>query len=420
MVNLMLGNCLDKLKELEDNSVDSIVTDPPYEIGFMGKKWDNSGIAYNVDMWKECLRVLKPGGHLLSFGGTRTYHRMTTAIEDAGFEIRDMIEWVYGSGFPKSFNIGKGIDKKEGNERIVVSKDKSGKSSRAFQSMENTTAGVYEIDKGTSKFEGFGSALKPAHEPICLARKKISEKTIVDNVLKWGTGGINIDKSRIGFQSDSDKDNFNYCSEGINRQKSSNAIFDNNKIIGNHNLNDSRQEGRFPANFIHDCSDEVKDCFPESKGMSGGGQGNGWHKKHTEYDKTSQIRNDSGSAARYFKSIIYQAKSSKKEKNEGLDDFEDKIKTTMATKGGTSNIPSKGMERFETITKNNHPTVKPINLMEYLINMITPTQGIVLDPFTGSGSTGVAAVKNNFSFIGIEMDEDYIKIAEARINHFKK
>jgi site-specific DNA-methyltransferase (adenine-specific) len=199
------GDCLEELKTLEDNSVDSIVTDPPYELGFMGKSWDNTGIANNVEMWKECLRVLKPGGHLLAFSGTRTYHRMTVAIEDAGFEVRDMIEWVYGQGFPKSLNIGKAVDKLQGNEREEFVRNNgagtsvSGKKTiygSGLSKADNDTSEFIDT-KGTSEWEGWGTALKPAHEPICMARKPLAEKTVAENCLKWGTGGINIDESRV-------------------------------------------------------------------------------------------------------------------------------------------------------------------------------------------------------------------------------
>ena len=204
IIMILHGDCLEKLKELKENSVDSIVTDPPYELGFMGKSWDSTGIANNVEMWKECLRVLKPGGHLLAFSGTRTYHRMASAIEDAGFEVRDMIEWVYGSGFPKSLNIGKAVDKLQGNEREVIGKQTN------IANKGNNNDGRYnwntenqkridsiDITKGTSEWEGWGTALKPAHEPICMARKPLSEKSVAENCLKWGTGGINIDESRV-------------------------------------------------------------------------------------------------------------------------------------------------------------------------------------------------------------------------------
>ena len=202
MNKIIQGDCLDKLKELEDNSIDSIVTDPPYELGFMGKSWDSTGIANNKDMWAECLRVLKPGGHLLAFSGTRTYHRMASAIEDAGFEVRDMIEWVYGSGFPKSLNIGKAVDKLQGNERKIVGEKRTpdgktwserrpnGDITGYVGNGENKKENTQGIEtKGTSEWEGWGTALKPAHEPICMARKPLSEKTVAENCLKWGTDG---------------------------------------------------------------------------------------------------------------------------------------------------------------------------------------------------------------------------------------
>jgi site-specific DNA-methyltransferase (adenine-specific) len=271
MNKVIQGDCLEKLKELEDNSVDSIVTDPPYHLvsivkrfgkegsapakegkdgsfkrlsgGFMGKTWDGvdengKGIAYNVDMWKECLRVLKPGGHLLAFGGTRTYHRMAVAIEDAGFEVRDMIEWVYSTGFPKSHNIGKSVDKLQGNEREWVGKNpawRKGNGEGATTSTGWAKPQRPDITKGTSEWEGWGTALKPAHEPICMARKPLSEKTVASNVLKYGTGGINIDDSRVEGQVPVRSD----------FGKESNSIFG---INSRHP--DGFREGRFPANLI--------------------------------------------------------------------------------------------------------------------------------------------------------------------------
>ena len=279
MNKIIQGDCLDKLKELEDNSIDSIVTDPPYELGFMGKSWDNTGIANNKDMWAECLRVLKPGGHLLAFSGTRTYHRMASAIEDAGFEVRDMIEWVYGSGFPKSLNIGKAVDKLQGNEREVVGKSNR-HNSYAQSDIINPqgNGGIPDLTKGTSEWEGWGTALKPAHEPICMARKPLSEKTVAENCLKWGTGGINIDESRVGTEE--------ITSVGsLGKRKFQPGLGENNPVVvtGTH-------IGRFPANLIHDNSEEVRECFPNE-------------------------------SERFFKSIIYQAKASKSERNKGCEDL---------------------------------------------------------------------------------------------------
>ena len=388
------GDCLEKLKELPENSIDSIVTDPPYELGFMGKSWDNTGIANNPLMWAECLRVLKPGGHLLAFSGTRTYHRMAVAIEDAGFEVRDMIEWVYGSGFPKSLNIGKVTDKflKTGNASWNGTGDSSNgalgysklqhKQDYRPEDYSNRHQNKDEITEEQAKqWEGWGTALKPAHEPICMARKPLGEKTVAENVLKYGTGGINIDESRVDGKTEI-------------HSNGKRSMYGGNSLLESKTHNDKtevKDYGRFPANLIHDNSEEVRECFPETKSgklksdcyekdrendsMFAGGE----NFTHKGYDA------DSGNASRFFKSIIYQAKASKSER----------------TAQGT-------------IT-NQHPTIKPIALMEYLIKMITPKGGIVLDPFAGSGSTLVAAKQNGFQYIGIEMTEEYIPIINARL-----
>ena len=371
-IYLILGDCLEKLKELPENSVDSIVTDPPYELGFMGKSWDNTGIANDKNMWAECLRVLKPGGHLLAFSGTRTYHRMAVAIEDAGFEVRDMIEWVYGSGFPKSLNIGKAVDKLQGNEREYISTTvrTTHKEGTSYEWAGGNDTGICDYTKGNSEYEGWGTALKPAHEPICMARKPLAEKTVAENCLKWGTGGINVDESRVSgeykWRASDSKEKGDIFKEG--------------------SFGEQSPLGRFPANLIHDNSEEVRECFPESKSA-------GKYKEDKlntfKPDKamfalgyqTNAYAGDSGNASRFFKSIIYQAKASKSNRGEG----------------------------------NNHPTVKPIALMEYLIKMVTPKGGIVLDPFMGSGSTGVACMQNSYQFIGIELELEYMKIAEQRL-----
>ena len=349
-MTVLVGDCREVMQTMADNSVDAIVTDPPYELGFMGKSWDSTGVAYDVTVWQECLRVLKPGGHLLAFGGSRTYHRLAVAIEDAGFQIRDQIMWVYGSGFPKSLNIGKAIDKAEAKE-----------------------------------WEGWGTALKPAHEPIVLARKPL-DGTVANNVLTHGVGGINIDGCRVG--------------EGTGETKTVQYP----DIRGNNYNNASgtveytvTSQGRFPANFIHDGSDEVLELFPT--------------------DKPNQ------SAARFF----YCAKASKKDRNEGLDGFEEK----QTTGGGGLTADFRDDGSLETASAggkygsikakqtNHHPTVKPTDLMRYLCRLITPPEGIVLDPFTGSGSTGKAATLEGFTFIGIEQLAEYAEIANARIKAAK-
>ena len=347
---IICGDCLEVMKLIPDNSVDSIVTDPPYELGFMGKSWDSTGIANSIELWRQCLRVLKPGGYLLSFSATRTYHRMASAIEDAGFEIRDMIEWVYGSGFPKSLNIGKAVDKLQGNKREVFKYEHWGRQNRSYQPSgnpfnfdKNKVKLVQYKSKGNSPWEGWGTALKPAHEPICMARKPISEKNIAENVLKWGTGGINIDDCRIPLKGERQP-------TGSGKPSKNGVTYNLAIKSGGNGGNRTPQQGRWPVNFIHDGSEEVLELFPET---------------------------NSNSPARFF----YCAKASRKERGEN----------------------------------NNHPTVKPLALMQYLVRLVTPPNGIVLDPFVGSGTTCMAAKKIGRDFIGIEKEPDYVAIAEARI-----
>ena len=426
MNKLILGNSLEKLKELEDNSIDSIVTDPPYELGFMGKSWDNTGIANNPDLWRECLRVLKPGGHLLAFSGTRTYHRMAVAIEDAGFEVRDMIEWVYGSGFPKSLDVSKAIDKAAGAQREVVGQHNAPAKSIYTQTGVSLSKEVYITAPSTDaakQWEGWGTALKPSHEPICMARKPISEKTVAQNVLKYGTGGINIDESRV---ENTGKSTLRPLGKSA-YQKGGGIV--NGGVAGTHEVENEfgggHDGGRFPANLIHDNSDKVKDCFPETKSSGDPNRfaktNGGWAVSKFNKAPVSNIPADSGSASRFFKSIIYNPKASKAERNKGCENLDikqnlqglDNRGRTLEREDGSKTL----VDRFsKTPAKNNHPTVKPIALMEYLIKMITPKGGTVLDPFMGSGSTGVAAKKNNYNFIGIDMTPEYLEIAKARIN----
>ena len=429
---LMLGDNIESLKKLPDNSIDSIVTDPPYGLSFMGKKWDYD--VPSVQFWKEVYRVLKPGGHILSFGGTRTYHRMVVNIEDAGFEIRDQVMWLYGSGFPKSHNIGKAVDKIEGNEREVVGKlenyqDKRGLNGQTENVMENAKPRIdLDITKGQSKYEGWGSSLKPANEPICVARKPLSEKTIADNVIKWGTGGINIDGCRISI-GDEKVSRLN-----IPYEHKSNNMFGggNDNRFGKETMSNDGVEGRFPANIILD--ETAAELLDEQSGIST------TNHKGNRTDKgvvagvngfgrgTEVARQDKGGSSRFF----YVAKVSKKERNLGLDHFEE---TTSGGKGhgldrrcshcNTSMLKPEDCkcEEPDWITppkKNTHPTLKPINLMTYLCRLVTPEGGIVLDPFMGSGSTGISALLEGFRFVGMEMDKDYFKIAEARIESYEE
>jgi site-specific DNA-methyltransferase (adenine-specific) len=407
--NLFSGNSLEVLPFIADNSIDSVVTDPPYELGFMGKSWDSTGIANDPKLWKEVLRVLKPGGHILAFGGSRTYHRMAVAIEDAGFEIRDQIMWVYGSGFPKSLNIDKAIDKAAGVEREVVGSRvahdiRNNNLMEATQGLNRGTM-IYEYTKATTKeakqWQGWGTALKPAHEPIVLARKPV-EGTVANNVLTYGVGGLNIDGTRVG-------------SEIMQKTTSTGEVVIENRAMSGPNygrIPDGEVQGRFPANFIHDGSDEVIELFPRAKGgaypakrgtSNIGAFGDGG----THKDKPNQARvmGDDGSAARFF----YCAKASKRDRNDGLDEFENKARPTMGN--GIGGQPNQQIEN----NKNHHPTVKPTDLMQYLCRLITPPNGTILDPFLGSGSTGKAAMYEGFNFVGIELTDEYLPIAKARI-----
>lgn len=548
MIDLRLGDCLAVLADLPDNSVDAVVTDPPYELGFMGKAWDSTGVAYDAGMWAQVLRVLKPGGHLLAFGGSRTYHRMACAIEDAGFEIRDQIMWIYGSGFPKSLNVAMSIDKAERGHPQGGSDPKKRGSGVIPQrnvfmqgggnggSVTGLTDqyGEYEVTSGEAKdWDGWGTALKPAHEPICMARKPL-QGTVAQNALKWGTGAVNVDECRV---------------EG----------------------------GRFPANVIHDGSDEVTGMFPtvktrgntgDSVGTSGTGFVGGMNKSGVEYTHDDGV---SGSAARFFycaqfssgELLFCRAKAIMMAWNPELantvdsdtilpDDLVVSVlndAVTVATHGGkllsecavptmivtpsalkhlaetlittilisesehspglsqgvlmqngclvstattrkqtdittiTISLPTSdgfaegvmfvimprntehgvkdsrskafycakpsraerdlGCEELPDIVsgmsngaqmhgdgydkgqdiglnrviarKNHHPTVKPVALMEYLVRLVTRDGATVLDPFMGSGTTGIACARTGRDFIGIEIDPDYLALAERRI-----
>jgi DNA modification methylase len=537
MPTLLLGNCLEKLAEMPDCSIDAIVTDPPYGLSFMGKKWD-----YDVpgeDIWRECLRVLKPGGHLLAFAGTRTQHRMAVRIEDAGFEIRDMIAWVYGSGFPKSLDVSKAIDKASGAERKIISETKTNSGGMAHISKTNAEHGFrpaayngHSLDDSAKnciqitapatpeaqQWDGWGTALKPALEPITVARKPF-KGTVAANVLAHGTGGINVDGCRVGTEPGGWGGGGSALYEGGLSRDGGEA---------------RPVAGRWPANLIHDGSDEVVGLFPQTTGGSSGPRvatrerNKGWCNS-SPGDGVAAIDNygDSGSAARFF----YCAKTSKRERNAGLDMLQcisiqirdqwgsevHKVRlqvdmaqsrprvtggsdttadtewstvlfgnsttgpfpmgckciTRMATssttlletlnysarlstseniadvncamESSTSHVanvesasrwklsftsereaclPGVGLVASQTQWTisdegerpgNFHPTCKPIALMRYLCRLVTPPSGTVLDPFMGSGSTGIAAGAESFNFVGIELDPDYFAIAEQRI-----
>jgi len=418
MMRLHNGDCLNVLKMMIEDEVfvDSIVTDPPYELGFMGRSWDSTGIAFQKETWELCFKVLKPGGHLLAFSGSRTYHRMAVAIEDAGFEIRDQVMWLYGSGFPKSMNVGKALDKKLGNKRESFGTKL--KKAGDMRGGNYVKGGDYksieiEITRGNTEWEGWGTALKPAHEPLVLARKPLSEKSVVDNVLKHRTGGINIDECRVegndakypdtnpdfrdqGRQSKEnigiDKLSFGQT-ENVKRKKVVRKSRDENGVWTNDNSGmkaegseyaDADPRGRFPSNIMHDGSGIIKELFEDK--------------------------------SKYF----YCAKTSKAERNQGLDNLPTKKASSMPGRRNPDDMKDSKIDndvtgRFVTQKKNIHPTVKPIKLMKYLCRLITPKGGTVLDPFMGSGSTGMAAKEENFEFVGIEKEEEYFNIATARI-----
>jgi len=483
---IICGDSLEVLKDFEDNYFDSVVTDPPYGLAFMGKKWDYD--VPEVELWKEVYRVLKPGGHLLSFAGSRTYHRMAVNIEDAGFEIRDMLGWLYGSGFPKSYNIGKAIDKKpevlntkkfknwlenqindckktkkQINDEcgfVATSYTKTdGKDywSTSFPSLKkwkimkkvigindeydfiirnninkrgfvDATGNLHKgsgnnikfsgkqlsdnpIEETAKQWEGWGTALKPAHEPIVMARKPFNT-SVAENVLTHGTGGINIDECRVEIILDNE-----------DRAKSKNTIQKTSGISFKGNKKDSQEtplynleQGRFPANIIHDGSEEVLEVFPETTS----GKMSSKHTRHTDesphgiYGKfdinhpLGETYGDTGSAARFF----YCAKASKAERNMGLDDFPDKVNKITNMYEMERND---GTIRELAHKKNYHPTVKPIKLMEYLVKLVTPKEGIVLEPFAGSGTTLIACKQQGFNYIGIEREQEYCDIAKARL-----
>lgn len=495
-IQLLHGNCLDQLKTLPDNSVDSVVTDPPYGLsqhtqqqvldcltawiageeykpkgkGFMGKEWDVW--VPGPEVWKECLRVLKPGGHILAFAGTRSMDLMSMAIRLAGFELRDAIghvhdnggaplaAWAYGSGFPKSLDVSKAIDKAAGAERKVVGMAR-GKGSAGITggaSVGGVKGGYnYSLDdfqitapatEAARQWQGWGTALKPAWEPIILARKPL-EGTVADNVMQYGTGGLNIDGCRVG-------------ETGARNNGNSNGTVGSNSIgvFGKAEKMDYGK-GRFPANLIHDGSDEVMAAFPDTGSKSktnpnfdqtyspnkknkifGGGMGGG---SHPGFEDTSS------SSSRFF----YCAKASAKDRDEGLGSLaattveqrtgrKEGSAGALNPRAGAESLPAPGIGakgnglgrvcetcgtpqlkadqcQCETKSwvnpprKNFHPTVKPTELMRYLCKLVTPPGGTVLDPFMGSGSTGKAAVLEGFDFIGCEMSQEYMNIAQARI-----
>lgn len=415
------GDCLKDgiLKSLPDNCIDSVVTDPPYGLtsqssarrsafpghydgdsfgrgqkqekagkGFMGKEWDGTGIAFKVELWREVLRVLKPGGHLLSFGGTRTYHRMACAIEDAGFEIRDQIQWLYGSGFPKSMDVSKAIDKAAGTERKKTGETVRSGCRAARGGGEFVGSIAIEAEKWkevtepstpeAQQWDGWGTALKPANEPIVLARKPLSEPTVAANVLKWGTGAINIAGCRIGIDT---------IKTHGKRNGTGNSL-ELSKYTSPENWEGAEHQGRFPANIILD--EEAAAALDEQTGsLKSGRMAPGTERQNRRgyagpmpTETLNETYGDSGGASRFF----YVAKASRKERGE-----------------------------FNT-----HPTVKPITLIKYLCRLITPPGGLILDPFGGSGTMALAAILEGFDYLIIEREVEYVEIINKRIELLTK
>ena len=398
-ITLRLGDCMEVMKSLPDCSIDSCVTDPPYGLNFMGKEFDNpkamtdeSGSdmekfqKYLMPIFKEILRVAKPGAHLLAFGGTRTFHRLACAIEDAGWEIRDCIMWVYGSGFPKSMDVSKAIDKAMGAERteVIGTRHRNVKPYDDGNGWnQNNTTGDYRYTAPATPeaaaWNGYGTCLKPACETIVVARKPL-EGTVAANVIKYGTGAINIDGCRVPYESDADKDSARPQGAATAKPGALAGRVQNNAL--RKIFVPTEAQGRFPANLIHDGSDEVLELFPDTgksgvavRHNSGGSTFGGNIKKPPMHDMSYS---DSGSAARFF----YCAKASRKERGEG----------------------------------NTHPTVKPLALMRYLVRLVTRKGGLVLDPFMGSGTTGVACAVEGMRFFGCEKEPAYFEIAKRRVD----
>ena len=438
-VQLYLGDCLEVLPTLEPGSVDAVVTDPPYGLGFMGKDWDH-GIP-GSHFWEAVLTVAKPGAHLLAFGGTRTFHRLACAIEDAGWEIRDCIMWVYGSGFPKSEDASKAIDRQACREELTANLGRKPTREEFKAEWENyrkivgTKLGLpgYSLTNATdqgntlgwskskrdgakecsistpfasaaAQWSGWGTALKPAWEPVIVARKPL-DGTVADNVQRYGTGAMNIDGCRVrGGSSDGGSiSGLSALGQGSGWNAHTNRTTAIDRSMG---------KGRWPANLIHDGSEEAVAGFPQT-GMSAGGRSghtaaySGGYKQEY-YGNEHPGFGDSGSAARFF----YCAKASRTDRNEGLGGFQEK---PLNWSSGTKSPETFQAEGTKRRAKNHHPTVKPTALMQYLCRLVTQPGGIILDPFMGSGSTGRAAMLEGFRFVGIDNDPECLPMARARI-----
>jgi site-specific DNA-methyltransferase (adenine-specific) len=429
---LFNADCKEKLQQLDDNIFDSLITDPPAGISFMGKEWDkdkggrDQWIEWLTEIMKECHRVLKPGAHGFVWAIPRTSHWTATALENAGFEIRDVVTHLFGSGFPKSLNISKAIDKAAGQEREIIgenkynTKRKNGASKNRATDVARTIGVSQDTAPSTDsakQWDGWGTALKPASEHWILIRKPLSEKTVAKNVLKWGTGGINIDGCRIGSGDDR-------TDGGLNSKK-----FNTKTGSLNFRVNQSVRPtgGRFPANLV--LSGDAPEMLDEQSGpckLGGAQKGSQykntikfWDNRVGKVTGHGYITNELYGPSRFF----YCAKASKSERNAGLEgmpkkynDFQRKSSGLSKSIKGRQGLPDNSGQPKE----NHHPTVKPLKLMQYLCRMITPPKGIVLDPFMGSGSTCLAAQQEGFKYFGIELDREYYEIAKKRIKGVNK
>jgi len=411
------GDCREVMAKLDAESVDAIVCDPPYGLSFMGKGWDH-GVP-GVEFWTEAMRVAKPGAHLLAFGGTRTYHRLACAIEDAGWEIRDCVMWVYGSGFPKSHDVSKAIDKAAGAEREVLGPKVTGDGHIQNRKNGTNAYGTFKIAQdgvdmltapatdAARQWSGWGTALKPAWEPIIVARKPLCG-TVAENVLRHGTGAINVDGCRVRVDA-ADLEQMT----GRSGKRTAPHLLKGMPATSW----EPTETGRWPANVIHDGSDEVVGLFPSN--VKGGTWNRTSGARHfnnngdaTGYE-TSGSDASTGSAARFF----YCAKASKADRDEGCEGIEERTKRILGDgiPSAVNSDPHGMSGGGDRVARNHHPTVKPTALMRYLCRLVTPPGGVVLDPFTGSGSTGKAAVLEGFDFVGIEREAEYVEIAKARI-----
>ena len=455
-INLHNADCWETLKTLPDGSVHTIITDPPYDIGFMGKDWDKNSLITNVDFWKECLRVLKSGGYLLSFGHSRTSHRMASAIENAGFEIRDTIMWIYGSGFPKSHNVALSIDKKAGapnrGKAIPVASTNLPTGKYADEKLTGNKVDDYEAKTEQAKdWDGWGTALKPAHEPIVMARKPL-EGTVADNVLKHEVGALNIDATRIGseeikinvleqWSGFGEKEKPDYQTKSNTGRWASNVMFghaEDCEQIGTKEdefTGGKKGSGGFATGYqkgddydnkkvsvpVWKCADgcpvKALDEQAPNKGNlfkkkrnkgTSGGSGDSWTNGGKAAGEDNGFYDAPSGASKFF----YCSKVGKKERNAGLDG-----KPETTTDDGREKSIDNPFQRGQTLRKNNHPTVKPIAVMEWLIKLVSREGQTVLDPFMGSGTTGIAAKRLGRNFIGCEREKDFYEIASARIEH---